>query len=127
MISFVDQPWFHRLWGWQEAILASPQTIACEGHQHVLWEQVYTAVFYFSWIKEPPVLQGTCEITEALTRIRASLYYLCSALPQNQFNEIMQYTRHSKCIDPRESHASNLGVGRSADSLAGGNRKSKSA
>lgn len=102
MVSFLDLPWFHRLWVWQEAILSSPQTIVCQGHEETLWEHVRNAVFYFSWVQEPSLVQEISEIKKALTRVRTSTYFFCSALPQNQFGEIMQYTRHSKCTDPRD-------------------------
>ena len=97
IFTFVDRPWFERIWIWQEVRLASRETRVTVGNRTIPWESIRTAVFCIARKLHLPL-----GIDPRLTVRTKEVYQLCDGMRSLSSPTLIDQTNRSQCSDPRD-------------------------
>ena len=93
--DLLKRDWFTRFWIWQEVILARSAVFMC-GSNRLPWENIREAILCL-YIKPK-----SAYTFENLYENLHVLYNLCIGKRDAVFHNLVDWTRHSSCSDPRD-------------------------
>lgn len=94
--KLLNRDWFKRLWIWQEVWLARAAVVMC-GTQSITWEDVRSG-YYALYVK-----RRYSRFFDILHMSHIELVFgLCQSKLSPKLYQLIDYTKHSLCSDPRD-------------------------
>jgi hypothetical protein len=95
--NLIHQPWFERLWIWQEVHLASGNTKVMCGSRTIPWASLRAAVVCLR-SKPTPEFAQEQEFGDRINRV----YMLCTGTDGQSIDKLIEQSKHCACSDPRD-------------------------
>ncbi|KAL8692679.1 MAG: hypothetical protein Q9218_002352 [Villophora microphyllina] len=100
IVNFYRRPWFHRLWIWQEVLLAKRAEMYC-GFDALEWNNFRKAVMTLT--AKNPYISMPMDLQDDYTDLHYHMFLLISSQPfSGTFLRWLESTERCECTDPRD-------------------------